>query len=249
MCGSTELYWSIFWAGNEKGNWGTFPATGRNESGSAEAQIFCKKCDADYSIFGNNHNSAHKDLKVYKKPVKSTKTEAYTLKKGKMVYNLDTVTNKSKKNTSTKERTIIGSPSKQMKTLALNIVGNSTGLAAAKKVVKWVDTNIKYELYANFHRKPDTVVKKGRANCCDQTRLVLTLCDAAGCTEYLTLKYVHVKASANKGHVFAKIITKSTGKWRYVDTCKWGNRAWGNYVHGYGSPPGTQYTYPDKPPF
>ena len=168
---------------------------------------------------------------------KKTTTKKKTTKK----------TNKAKKNTSTKTRQISGSPSNYIKKLALNIVGDSTGLAAAKKVVKWVDSHIKYELYANFHRSPDTVVKKKRANCCDQARLVLTLCDAAGCTEALTLKYVHVQKSANCGHVFCKIITKSSGKWRYVDTCKWGGKAWGHYVHGYGSPPGTQTTYPTKP--
>ena len=130
--------------------------------------------------------------------------------------------------------------------LALNIVGDSTGLAAAKKIVAYVDSHVKYELYPNFHRSPDTVLKKGRANCCDQARTVLTLCDAAGCTEALTLKYVHV-STGSKGHVFCKIITKSSGKWRYVDTCKWGGKAWGNYVKGYGSPPGSQSTYPNLP--
>ena len=155
-------------------------------------------------------------------------------------------TNAAKKNTSTKTRTIIGHPSKYVKKLALNIVGDSTGLAAAKKIVNYVDKNVKYELYANFHRSPDTVLKKGRANCCDQARTVLTLCDAAGCTDALTLKYVHVQ-SGSVGHVFCRIITKSNGTWRYVDTCKYGGKAWGNYVHGYGSPPGTQSTYPTLP--
>ena len=133
-----------------------------------------------------------------------------------------------------------------MRKLALNIVGDSTGLAAAKKIVAYVDSHVKYELYANFHRSPDTVLKKGRANCCDQARTVLTLCDAAGCTDKLTLKYVHV-SKGSIGHVFCKIVTKNTGKWRYVDTCKWGGKAWGNYVHGYGSPPGTQTNYPNRP--
>ena len=155
-------------------------------------------------------------------------------------------TNTAKKNTSTKSRTIIGSPSSYIRKLALNIVGDSTGLAAAKKVVAWVDSHVKYEWYSDFHRSPDTVIKKGRANCCDQARTVLTLCDAAGCTDALTLKYVHVTNGA-RGHVFCKIITKSSGKWRYVDTCKYGGKSWGNYVKGYGSPPGSQSTYPTLP--
>ena len=157
-----------------------------------------------------------------------------------------TKSNVAKKNTSNKQRTIIGNPSSYVKKLALNIVGDSTGLAAAKKIVSYVDSHVKYELYANFHRSPDQVLKKGRGNCCDQARTVLTLCDAAGCTDKLTLKYVHVH-TGSIGHVFCKIVTKSNGTWRYVDTCKYGGKAWGNYVHGYGSPPGTQTNYPNRP--
>ena len=179
--------------------------------------------------------------------VAKTTTKAKTTKK---TANKKTSTkaksNSAKKNTSTKSRTIIGSPSSYIRKLALNIVGDSTGLAAAKKVVAWVDSHVKYEWYSDFHRSPDTVIKKGRANCCDQARTVLTLCDAAGCTSALTLKYVHVTSGA-RGHVFCKIITKSSGKWRYVDTCKYGGKSWGNYVHGYGSPPGTQTNYPNRP--
>jgi len=247
MCGSKELYWSIFWAGNEHGNWGTFPATGRRESGSAEAQIFCKKCDADYSIFGNNHNSAHKDLKVYKKPVKSSKTEAYKLKKGKMLYETVTKTVKTRDVTSNKSRTSVATIEESVRKQALAIVGNSTDLAAFKKIVSWVHTHIEYERYRNFKRTPATVLKRGCANCCDQTRLILTLGDAAGCTDSLTMKYVNV-SSGSKGHVFSKIITKASGKWRYVDTCVWKTKnPWGNYVKGYGNPPGSQSTYPTLP--
>ena len=55
-CGSTELYWGIFWAGNETSNYGLFPATGlKEEGGSAEGHIFCANCDADWSVFGNEH--------------------------------------------------------------------------------------------------------------------------------------------------------------------------------------------------
>ena len=185
-----------------------------------------------------------------KKTTKKT-TKAKTVKKKKTTTTSKKKTNKAKKVTSKKTRTIIGNPSKKVRKLALNIVGDSTGLAAAKKIVRWVDKNIKYcyPVYANFQRSPDTVLRKGSANCCDQARLVLTLCDAAGCTEFLTLKYVHVccKPGTSNGHVFCKIVTKKNGNWRYVDTCKWGGKAWGHYVHGYGNPPGTQTNYPNKP--
>lgn len=84
FCGSTELYWSIFWAGNETANYGTFPATGASEGGSAEGHIFCKSCDADFScILGADHTSPPRaKLKRISGPTKCTKADAYNLKKG-----------------------------------------------------------------------------------------------------------------------------------------------------------------------
>ena len=86
-CGSTELYWGIFWAGNETSNYGLFPATGHKEGGSAEGHIFCANCDADWSVFGNEHvyNSPN-NLKVISDPILTTKDMAYMLKNGEMIY-------------------------------------------------------------------------------------------------------------------------------------------------------------------
>lgn len=83
-CGSTELYWYIFWAGNESSNWGTFPATGRGEGGSAEGHVFCKGCDADWSIFGKPHGGTSKHLEGVSKLMSSSKSEAYQLREGKV---------------------------------------------------------------------------------------------------------------------------------------------------------------------
>lgn len=84
ICGSTELYWGIFYAGNEYSNIGRFPATGRMEGGSAEGHIFCKSCDADYSIFGKEHSVRSKGfLTVIQSPTPASKEEAYALKNGK----------------------------------------------------------------------------------------------------------------------------------------------------------------------
>ena len=84
-CGSSELYWGIFWAGNEYSNWGTFGCTGRSEGGSAEGHIFCKSCDADYSVQGHEHiTRGAKSLTSTSSAVSSSKQEAYDLKNGKM---------------------------------------------------------------------------------------------------------------------------------------------------------------------
>ena len=85
-CHGHNLYWGIFWAGDETSNWGYFPATGNNEGGSAEGTIFCKDCDRDYSIFGKEHVTSNPlYLHVGSGPVKTTKEMAYILKSGNYV--------------------------------------------------------------------------------------------------------------------------------------------------------------------
>ena len=84
-CGGHNLYWSIFWAGNEYTNYGTFPATGLKEGSSAEGAIFCADCDSDWSVFGHNHGGSGGDLTVVTKTTASTKAAAYALKSGNYV--------------------------------------------------------------------------------------------------------------------------------------------------------------------
>ena len=86
-CGSTELYWGIFWTGDETSNYGLFPATGHKEGGSAEGHIFCANCDADWSVFGNEHvHGGGTKLKAVSTPSSTTKNIAYMLKNGEMIY-------------------------------------------------------------------------------------------------------------------------------------------------------------------
>ena len=85
-CGSTELYWSIFFADSETGNWGTFPATGNGEGSSAEGIIVCANCDSDWSIFGHNHGGSGGDLTVVSEATACSKETAYLLKSGTYVY-------------------------------------------------------------------------------------------------------------------------------------------------------------------
>ena len=241
-CGKAELYWSIFWAGNETSNWGKFPATGRHEGGSAEGHIFCKSCDADYSIFGWEHTSNPKKLTIVTKTKKSTKADAYKLKKGKMEYGEIVKSNKSRNNGSDKSRVQKASHiSPTVREQALKIVGNSVGWAAAKKIAAWTDKHLKYHGYTNFHRSAKSVLLNGGGNCCDVTRCFLEMCDAAGCTEYMKLYYVHVY-----GHVYARVKRKDNGKWAYVDCASNYHCAWGYVCQGYahGSPTSE---YPNLP--
>ena len=85
-CGSTELYWSIFFADSETANWGKFPATCNGEGSSAEGIIVCAKCDSDWSIFGHNHGGSGGDLTVVSEASACTKETAYLLKSGTYVY-------------------------------------------------------------------------------------------------------------------------------------------------------------------
>ncbi len=86
-CGSNELYWSIFWTGDETSNYGVFPATGNKEGGSAEGHIFCADCDADWSVFGNEHvYGGGNTLNIISESVLSSKDAAYMLKNGEMIY-------------------------------------------------------------------------------------------------------------------------------------------------------------------
>lgn len=84
FCGKPALVWDIFWAGNESSDYGYCKCKGSTEGGNAEGHIFCKNCDADFStIEGKDHMSPPRArLKRISGPTKSSKQEAYNLKKG-----------------------------------------------------------------------------------------------------------------------------------------------------------------------
>lgn len=84
FCGRSSLVWDIFWAGNESSDYGYSKCKGSTEGGNAEGHIFCKGCDADFStIEGKDHMSPPRArLKRISGPTKSSKQEAYQLKKG-----------------------------------------------------------------------------------------------------------------------------------------------------------------------
>ena len=161
--------------------------------------------------------------------------------KGKYIYNKKTTTVKTKNVENNKNRKIIGKPSQKVRNQALAIVKNMTGRKALLEICKWMDKNIWYTCYCGFCRSPDQVLKTKHGNCCDQTRLILQLFDAAGLSEFYDLYYVRVK-----GHVYAQVRTKKTGKRTYIDPASNSFGCYGYVCQGYsrGSP---SSKYPSMP--
>lgn len=84
-CGGHNLYWSIFFAGSEYGDYGVFPPTGHKENGGAEGIIICADCDCDWSVFGHNHGEGIPDLEIVTPTKACSKDDAYALLSGKYV--------------------------------------------------------------------------------------------------------------------------------------------------------------------
>lgn len=82
-CKSTNLIWDWNWA---SGNYGYSSCRGASEGGSAEGHIFCKSCDADYSVQGHEHisGSSYSMTKVGSTS-NSSREEAQKLKNGEMM--------------------------------------------------------------------------------------------------------------------------------------------------------------------
>ena len=249
VCGKPTLIWSYNWANDERKTWGQFPLININKNQNQNGLIVCSNCHYSWSVFGHQI-SGHKDLtKTKYSTIRSDKSQAYLLKQGKIRFGYDSRVQRYKR-FKERPRIVIGSPSQFIRQKALAIVGDSIGMAAAQKIAAYMGENIRYVGYSDFHKSPDTVIRQGGGNCCDQTRCMLNLMDAAGCSEYFWMKYVYVCCSGGGvGHVFARLVNKSNiygnSNWRYVDPCK--ANPWGNYVRGWGSPPGSQYNYPNRP--
>ena len=213
-----------------------------------EHEITCIYCDSDYcGVTGQEKSNAHiSRLKTVEKPKKSSQTDYNRLVKGKLLYDKKTVKVKVKTVTDNKKRkTLAKGISKKVKQQALKIVGNKTGYAAMKEIVKFMDNKIHYHKHYNFQWSAATCLSKRAANCCDGTRLFFELCDAAGLTEYYNFYYVHVQCP-KWGHVYAIVETKKTKKWVYVDVSSDSHGCWGYVVqscpHG-----GRSSRYPTKP--
>ena len=213
-----------------------------------EHEITCIACDSDFDgVTGLEKDWGHSTrLTRLSKPVKSDKSEFARLVKGKLVYATKKVTikntNKSTVNSRSNRKYRSKNLSSYLKSKAEAIVGNSIGIFAAKKIAEWMDNHVSYKRYCGFCNSPETVIKTGRANCCDGTRAFFALCDAAGCCEYLYLDYVHVT-----GHVYGKVTTIKTGSWRWVDTASDYHEAWGYVCRDYPRSSTAASRYPNLP--
>lgn len=228
-CGRNTLYWGYRFGSSFRG---------RREGGSYEGTIYCDHCDADYSIFGKEHvYSKNKYLSTYKNPVRSSHERAQTLKNGRMPYDVVTKEVESENIVSVKPRievtrgsyttTQSGKLSPSVRSQALSVVGDSEGVAAAKKIVLWVANNIKYEDRHNFYQTPDVTLKRKLGNGCTISDLICHMCDAAGVMETVDVRYVHVHKPGT-GHVFLRI------NGVFADACK-KEAPWGGYLTNYGS--------------
>ena len=201
-CGSKQLYWSMFFAGDELRSNGIFPQLYKTVSGSNKGRIYCKKCEHGWDALGESLNGG-KDLTVHKKTSKSTKAKVYELKNGKRVFdsvlkqvkiekvlgNTGVVLSRNNANTGEKYSDIV--KNSIIKT-AKNIVGNSKGIPAAKKLAKWVGKNIKHEKREGLYQRPITTLNRKKGNCISQTDLYFQMCDAVGVTSKYDLYYIHI---------------------------------------------------------
>lgn len=242
-CGSTKLYWHIFWAKDKKGNIdekkssGKFPATGKTVKGSNKGRVVCGKCGHIWNAKGESLSKGKK-LKVHKKSSTTTKTKAYELKNGNKVY--DTVIKNVKvekmlgndgseidRGVSNTGKQYSGILVKKVKEKAKSIVKNSTGIPAAKKLAKWVGKHIDHETREGLYQSPATTLTREKGNCLCQTDLFFQMCDAVGVTEKYELYYVWVGGEKfGKRHFFAKI----NGK--YVDVDARPKNPWGHANFG-----------------
>lgn len=237
ICGSTELYWSIFWAGDEHKSVGVFPVLYKKVKGSNKGRIYCKKCEHGWNALGEALKSGDKNLTVSAKTKASTKAKAYELKKGdrkcgttlktvemkKVTGNTGSELTRSSENTGSEYSGVI---TDTVRKRAKNIVGNSKGIPAAKKIAKWIGKNIKFEKREGLYQSPATTLKRKKGNCLTQTDLFLQMCDATGVTKKYDLRYIWVGGEKyGKRHFFARINGVD------VDVTSKAKNPWGHAVY------------------
>ena len=130
-----------------------------------------------------------------------------------------------------------------IKELAANITKNLTQnnvtsrVEIAKTIYKWMHSHVKYEkpmYYDSKHYAVETAIL-GKGNCCDQARLFIALCRAAGiphnATEFVHSGSVQFAGGNTYGHVWP-VLTLENGTKVICDTSssssKLGKPTWKN---------------------
>ena len=216
-----------------------------------EGEITCHHCDSDFDgVTGLEKSNRHTGrLTMLEKPAKSNKTEKARLISGKLLYDVQEVEIKEKKNNKkTGSYTTLRTINKKVKEKGQKLAKNKTDYEALLAIASFMGT-VKYGKYAGFKKSTSGVLSSNRGNCCDQANLFLELCDAAGLTGTYDFYYVHVCCNHTSwpgvGHIFTKVVKKSNNKSVYVDPTQ--SNPYNHYTHGWGSPPGTTTKYPNKP--
>lgn len=115
---------------------------------------------------------------------------------------------------------------------------NPTRAEIARAVYNWVQENVDYEYPAYYESKhfATQTAKLKKGNCCDQARLVIALCRAAGIPRYATefdqSDSVQLMGGRITGHVWPVIITESGERIICDTTCNsnsFGTPSWKNF--------------------
>ena len=87
--------------------------------------------------------------------------------------------------------------------LAKKIAGTSNDVEAAKKLAKWINTNIKHETAEGFYQSPTETLKSKKGNCCCHAELFVQMCHALNITQNHKIGFVHVGSMVfGKRHFF-----------------------------------------------
>ena len=114
---------------------------------------------------------------------------------------------------------------------------NPTRKEIAEAVYTWVETNVEYEYPSYYESKyyASQTAKLKRGNCCDQARLIIALCRAAGiprhATEYYHSECVELRNGKIVGHVWPVITLEDDEKIVCDTTCcggSFGSPSWKN---------------------
>lgn len=116
-------------------------------------------------------------------------------------------------------------------------INNTNRSQIAKAVFKWMQNNITYQkpMYYNSKHYAEGTAKLGMGNCCDQSRLFIALCRAAGipknATQFCYSDAVQFRGGHVYGHVWP-VVTLEDNEKLICDTSsicnKVGNPTWIN---------------------